>query len=192
MITINIVWSLVVALPSFLLFNTNTGSCGTGEVDPMILLSFSWVDFFVTFLLHILAISFFYFRMVNKLEAFQSDILQNLSERQQLQRYRENDRMTFMLTCIIVVFILLVFPYHIFWILEHHDVWKKHLTINQRFIISWVVNTGYVIHACLNPFIYSAVDKRFRSNVAAIFTDVKKLYQRKDTKPHLEELIQRQ
>ena len=169
MITINIILSIAVALPVFFVSNSNTGTCSENWHIPSHSLIYSWVTFFVGFLLPILAISFFYVQILTKLRAAQSRIQQNLSERQQLQRRRENNRMALILACLVIFFFVLVLPNKIYWILQNYDVLEKLLTRNQYRIVKWVAFSAYVLHASINPLIYSIVDKRFRTNLKVIF-----------------------
>ena len=169
MVTINITLSIAIALPSFLVSNSNLNFVCTETWLQQHSLIYSWVTFLVGFLLPILVISFVYVRMLRKLKTFQSRIKQNLSDRQQLQRQKDNKRMNLILACLIIAFFALVLPNKIYWILEDHGVWIKHLTRNQQEIVRWIVFSAYILHASINPLIYSVVDKRFRSNLLAIF-----------------------
>ena len=176
MITINIVLSIAIALPLFFILNVRSRSCIEVWSDQSHSLIYSWVSFFFAFLLPLLAISCFYVRMVGKLKTFQSRIEQNLSERQKHQRHRENRRMNLILACLITVFFILVLPNKVYWVLKDHGIWRN-MTGKHYVIIKYVGFSAYVLHSCINPLIYSVVDKRFRSNLLAIFCRCKKANQ---------------
>eukprot|EP00111_Clytia_hemisphaerica_P016550 TCONS_00049048-protein len=169
MIGTNVLVSFIVVIPGFIIMNVKGESCTEDWADPKHSLIYSWVMFLITFLFPIMAISIFYIRMLMSLRAAQFRTKQTFDAKQQSQRKQEDTRITLILACLLISFVILVLPNRIYWILEDHGVWKENLTQSQQKGVRLFSFSVYLLHASINPFIYSIVDKRFRSNLMTIF-----------------------
>ena len=169
MILVNILFSLAVVIPQYavvtIMYNH---TCAENWSDPSHSLIYTWVFFCVTFLIPIIAISVFYIKMLSSIRASQQKTKTTFNAKQQMQRKQEDQRITIILACLLITFVVLVFPNRIYWILYDHNVLAE-LRTSQKTLVINISNSAYLLHAAINPFIYSIVDKRFRSILSNLF-----------------------
>jgi len=153
----NVLVSLIVVIPAAIVLDTNGVECKEVWPNDSYSLMYSWFLFVVTFFLPIVFITIFYIRMMLNIKASQTISMKTFNATQQRQRKQEDNRITIILACLLISFIVLVLPNRIYWILEDHKVLIK---------FSYV---PYLLHAAINPLIYSIVDQRFRASLKTIF-----------------------
>ena len=173
MICVNICFSLIVVIPGYAVVTiVHNHTCSEQWSDPNHSLIYSWIFLFVTFLIPIVVISVFYIKMLLSIRASQQQTLSTFNAKQQLQRKQEDQRITAILACLLITFFVLVFPNRIYWILNDHKVLTG-LSTDEKSLVMHVSNSAYLLHAAINPLIYSIVDRRFRSILVKLFCRAK-------------------
>jgi len=164
----NVLVSLIVVIPAAIVLDTNGVECKEVWPNDSYSLMYSWFLFVVTFFLPIVFITIFYIRMMLSIKASQTISMKTFNATQQRQRKQEDNRITIILACLLISFIVLVLPNRIYWILEDHKV-LINLNIHEKKIVKLFSYVPYLLHAAINPLIYSIVDQRFRASLKTIF-----------------------
>ena len=160
----NVLISLIVVIPAVIVLQTNGVECKEVWPDDSYSLIYSWFLFFATFFLPIVGIAIFYVSMMLSIKASQITTLKTFNATQQRQRKQEDNRITLILACLLISFLILVLPNRIYWILEDYKVFIN-LSKDEKRIVKMFSYIPYLLHAAINPFIYSVVDQRFRSSL---------------------------
>ena len=125
----------------------------------------------VTFIIPIAAITFLYMGIVKSLRKSQNHTRKTFSLKEQSRRRKEDGKITMIISYLLISFAVLVSPNRIIWVLYDHDVFKS-VSADTLAYIRMAALVPYTIHACINPIIYSLVDKKFRGNPKYIFLRV--------------------
>ena len=127
-------------------------------------LIYSWFLLMATFVIPIGFISYLYLSIVRSLKNSQNDTQMTFSKKDQSLRRKENGRITTIIAYLLISFAMLVSPNRIMWVLNDHGVFS----MSSKETLAYI-NLGslvpYTIHACVNPIIYSIVDKKFREGI---------------------------
>ena len=131
-------------------------------------LIFSWVSLIVTFIVPIAAISYLYTSIVRSLRCSQSHTSRTFSKKDLSRRKKEDSRITLILASLLVSFAIFVSPNRVIWVLHDHGYFKQ-FSPDKLSYLKLGADIPYTIHACINPIIYSMVDKTFRETLVFIF-----------------------
>lgn len=131
-------------------------------------LAYSWFLLIVTFVIPIAIISYLYLGIVKSLKNSQNHTRRTFSNKDLSRRKKEDSRITIIIAYLLISFAILVSPNRILWVLLDHDVFKK-VSIDTLAYINFGASVPYTIHACVNPIIYSVIDKKFRKSLFFIF-----------------------
>ena len=131
-------------------------------------LAYSWFLLMVTFVIPITIISYLYLRIVKSLKDSQNHTQRTFSNKDLSRRKKEDIRITIIIAYLLISFTILVSPNRILWVLLDHNVFNKFSTDTLAFI-NLGASVPYTIHACVNPIIYSVIDKRFRKSLSLFF-----------------------
>ena len=169
MIVANVLFSLVVVIPGFVVVNViDDFSCEESWGNPSHSLIYSWIFLFVTFLIPIGVIFAFYTKILLSIRASQQQTQSTFNAKQKMQRKQEDMRITVILACLLITFFILVLPNRIYWILQDHKMLVNLTPYETRLVVN-ISNSAYLLHAAINPIIYSIVDKRFRTILRNLF-----------------------
>ena len=167
---VNIFISFAFVTPTIVILKMEMGgpkTCGE-EWSFGLSLIYSWFSLIITFVFPIMVISYIYIRIVKSLRKSQYRIKNILSKKDQLRRKKEDDRITTIIISLLISFVLLVSPNRIYWMLHDYGVLKK-LPLYTYGLFNYFSRISYDIHACINPIIYSLVDKKFRQSFLHLF-----------------------
>ncbi|XP_066913332.1 galanin receptor 2b-like [Clytia hemisphaerica] len=109
--------------------------------------------------------------VVKSLRKSQNHTRKTFSLKEQSRRRKEDGKITMIISYLLISFAVLVSPNRIVWVLYDHDVFKS-VSADTLAYIRMAALVPYTIHACINPIIYSLVDKKFRGNLKYIFLRV--------------------
>jgi len=85
-----------------------------------------------------------------------------------LNRIKGFRRITKILVAILVAYVVLVFPNRIVWVILD-SLGTSNISITTYRILKYVGLFPYMFHVAINPIIYSAIDRKFRSEVKQVF-----------------------
>ena len=122
----------------------------------------------VTFIIPISIITFLYVGIVKSLRKSQQHTRNTFCREDQYRRLKEDKKITTIIFYLLTSFTIFVSPNRIFWVLSDHGVFKG-LSQDIKIYMPMVGDIPYAFHACINPIIYSLVDKKFRQDLKYIF-----------------------
>ena len=83
-------------------------------------------------------------------------------------RYRTNRRVMLMLLIIVMAFVVLVLPSRVIWVFWSY-IGTGNLSSEMYYITKYLAIFPYPFHVCVNPIIYSFVDKNFQKQTFNLF-----------------------
>ena len=165
----NVLLSILFVTPTIIIIKmTPTRGCEEQWAFKGQSLIYSWFSLIITFVFPIVVISYLYLSIVKTLQKSQNRTKSILSKSDQVRRKKENNRVTTIIASLLISFVLLVSPNRVYWVLSDHGVFKK-VSSNTLKYIRFSQSIAYDIHACINPIIYSLVDKKFRQSFLHLF-----------------------
>eukprot|EP00111_Clytia_hemisphaerica_P022602 TCONS_00066479-protein len=184
LVALNAIVSTVSVIPASIVLSThkegpqNENVCNEVWKSPGHSRIYTWVLFVTSFAAPVIIITVLYLLMLFKLKKATTKCLEkmtNADDSIQLKRKRENKRVTAIVMSLLVAFVLFVSPNRVFWIIKDEGILDKIMKENRQTTgyINLVCDTAYIIHAVINPFIYSVVDSKFRSSLKRLFTNRK-------------------
>ena len=172
MILLNISFSVLFVIPTIVVSKVKkmgqSTLCRENWSAKSHSLIYSWFILMATFVIPIGFISYLYLGIVRSLKNSQNDTQRSFSKKDQSLRRKENGRITTIIAYLLISFAMLVSPNRIIWVLNDHGVFSM-VSSETRFYISLGSMVPYTIHACVNPIIYSIVEKKFREGIFFIF-----------------------
>jgi len=170
---VNIMLAVIVVIPAILVLKvqeTVNGESVCSEKWPnnKYSLAYSWFLLLITFLLPIFVISYLYIGIVKSLRKSQQHTEKTFDRSQQSRRRKEDTRITLIIACLLFNFILLVSPNRILWVLYDHGVFSN-FTSDQLSYVKIASGVPYTVHACVNPLIYSVVDRKFCGGLLMLY-----------------------
>lgn len=129
---------------------------------------YSWAMLIVYFIVPVFLTLIMYFRIIRKLHITRLMFGKQssaLGEHSTSRRIKDNRRIMAILISVLTLFIILVLPNKLVWILlEYIDV--NGLSEGTYRMLSLLSTIPYSFHVCVNPIIYSFIDSKFRVKVA--------------------------
>lgn len=131
---------------------------------------YSWFLMIVTFIIPLLIITLLYIRITQQIIKNYRSLKSVAGRHTSLAkiRYRTNRRVMLMLLIIVMVFIVLVLPSRVIWVFWSY-IGTENLSSKMYYITKYLANFPYPFHACVNPIIYSFVDKNFQKQILNLF-----------------------
>jgi len=130
----------------------------------------------VTFILPLLVISFFYYKIVSFLHQQwkQTEGVFTNDKQPAMNRIQGFRRVAKILMAILVAYVVLVLPNRIVWVVLD-SVGTSSMSITTYRILKYFGLFPYMFHVAINPIIYSVIDRKFRGEVKEIFKGKRKL-----------------
>jgi len=175
MSTINVLVSIGTVLPAAVVLDLDPriNQCHELWTKPEHSKIYTWVLFATTFACPVCIISILYVLMLTTLKRTTLKSLQKMNtiDSMQLKRKKENRRIRMIVISLLVAFTLLVSPNRIVWILKDHGILQSWIGtgIESYEYVKWISGLPYILHAVINPIIYSIVDEKFRSSLKNLF-----------------------
>jgi len=170
--TMNILISIAIIIPLFVTLEINQdGRCSENwKGNKVSSLVYSWFLMIATFILPLMTISFFYYKILSFLhrQQKQTEGVFTNDKQQALNRIKGFRRITKILVAILVAYVVLVFPNRIVWVILD-SLGTSNISITTYRILKYVGLFPYMFHVAINPIIYSAIDRKFRSEVKQVF-----------------------
>ena len=133
-------------------------------------LIYSWFLIIATFTIPLLVITVFYIRITQQIIKNYRSLKSVAGTHTSLSkiRYRTNRRVMLMLFIIVVAFIVLVLPSRVIWVFWSY-IGTGNLSSEMYYITKYLAVFPYPFHVCVNPIIYSFVDKNFQKQILNLF-----------------------
>jgi len=176
--TTNLLISIAIIIPLFVTLEIDRdGRCAenwNGNTNSSLV--YSWVLMVVTFILPLLVISFFYYKIVSFLHQQwkQTEGVFTNDKQQAMNRIQGFRRVAKILMAILVAYVVLVLPNRIVWVVLD-SVGTSSMSITTYRILKYFGLFPYMFHVAINPIIYSVIDRKFRGEVKEIFKGKRKL-----------------
>lgn len=131
---------------------------------------YSWFLMIAAFIIPLLIITGLYIRITQQIIKNYRSLKSVAGRHTSLAkiRYRTNRRVMLMLLIIVMVFIVLVLPSRVIWVFWSY-IGTENLSSKMYYITKYLANFPYPFHACVNPIIYSFVDKNFQKQILNLF-----------------------
>ena len=167
-VSLNIVLGVMSIIPMLMYINVGEYRiCRESWPNPNYSLMYSWTMLIMYFLLPVLLTLIMYFRIIRKLHTTRLMFgKQNsaLGEHSTTRRIKDNRRIMAILISVLILFVMLVLPNKLVWILL--DYFSVHnLSKGTYRIMNLFGMIPYSFHVCVNPIIYSFVDSKFRTKM---------------------------
>ena len=160
-----LIFSIISVIPLFIVYEISTdGTCvekwPQGSNGSLI---YSCYLLFGTVMIPMGIISYFYYCLVKKLLANARNLKTTGNGKEVLKkRERSNRRIMFILLAIAGAFFVSVAPNRIIWVILD-IIGTDNMTNSTYRILKYAAPFPYLFHVSVNPFIYSFIDKNFKS-----------------------------
>ena len=170
LLTFCVIFSVVSVIPMAVVIDAKEdGFCLEHWSDRSSLI-YSWFLLIATFTVPIVIITGLYIRIILQLVwNYRSlNLVAGRGTRLSKTRYRTNRRVILMLLMIVITFIVLVLPNRIVWIFWSH-FGIHNLSSDMYYTTKYLANFPYPFHICVNPIIYSFLDRNFQDKIRTLF-----------------------
>ena len=173
-VLINIMYSIIGVLPAIIVLEISKAGICKENWDGFSIssLDYTWIVLLFYFVFPVLLIAMLYNKSMC---ALHKSILRRMSAIHTASKTKllvENRRILLVMNTIVVTLVLLVSPYHIYWMIVEY-VGIKQLGSRTLAILQFVAFVPYSLTVMVNPVIYSLVDRHFRVNAKYLLLHLK-------------------
>lgn len=170
LLTFSVIFSVGSVIPMVVVIDTKEdGYCLERWIDRSSLI-YSWYLLIAAFTIPIIIITGLYIRIILQLlwNYRSLNLVAGRGSRLSKTRYRTNRRVVLMLLMIVITFIALVLPNRIVWVFWGH-FGIHNLSSDMYYTTKYLANFPYLFHICVNPIIYSFLDRKFQEKILTLF-----------------------
>ena len=173
-VLINVLYSIFGVVPAIIVLEiSKEGLCKENwDGFPLTSRGYTWIIMIFYFVVPVLIIAVLYNKSMC---ALQKSIMRRLSAIHTASKMKllvENRRILIVMNTIVVTLVLLVSPYHVYWMIFEY-VGIQRLGGRTLAVLQLVALLPYSLTVMVNPIIYSLIDRHFRANAKYLLLHLK-------------------
>lgn len=173
-VLINILYSIFGVVPAIIVLEiSQKGLCKENwEGFPITSRDYTWIIMIFYFVVPVMLIAVLYNKSMCALQKSITRRLSAIHTASKMKLLVENRRILIVMNTIVVTLVLLVSPYHVYWMIFEY-VGIERLGGRTLAVLQLVALLPYSLIVMVNPIIYSLIDRHFRVNAKYLLLHLK-------------------